>query len=236
MRLIRQAAKTLMARCVPTRWLLTQGRPRPAAPRLALTFDDGPHPEHTPRILDLLQTAGARATFFVIGELAARHPDLIRRIAEEGHELGNHTWMHSEPSRTSARQFQTEVQQTDAYLANLTGQVPRAMRPPKGELNWAKLCGLWGRGKTVALWNVDPRDYRLRSADEIATWVSHYTPCDGDVLLFHDNHGWAAIALDLLAKRHVFERFATVTVSELTGNSRLGTASQVLSPLITSRG
>lgn len=211
---IRQAAKSVLSWIVPPRWLLTGG-PSGIAPSVALTFDDGPHPVHTPRLLDVLQRAGLRATFFVIGELASRHPDLVRRIVDEGHELGNHTWSHSEPRSTTTRQFLTEIQQTDGYLAGLTGTIPRTVRPPKGELNWSKLSGLWARGKTVALWNVDPRDYKVTSADEIVAWASQYRPAAGDIVLFHDNHPWAAIALEVLVARCAFASLASVTLSEL---------------------
>ena len=222
MGLLRQLTKTILAACVSRRRLLTRGprAARGAAPRIALTFDDGPHPEQTPRLLDVLAERQLTATFFVIGELAARHPDLVRRIAAEGHELGNHTWSHGEPSRTDSRQFLDEVRRTDELLAELTGTAPRTMRPPKGELNWSKLSGVWQRGQTVALWNVDPRDYRMTSADNMAAWCSGYEPQDGDILLMHDNHPWAITAVGTLAARGVFDRFQTTTLSGWIGSVR----------------
>jgi len=221
MGLLRQLTKTILTACVSRRRLLTRGprTARGAAPRIALTFDDGPHPEHTPRLLDVLAERQLAATFFVIGELAARHPDLVRRITAEGHELGNHTWSHGEPSRTNARQFLDEVRRTDELLAELTGTAPLTMRPPKGELNWSKLSGVWRRGQSVALWNVDPRDYRMTSADDMAAWCAGYEPHDGDILLMHDNHPWAITAVGALASRGVFDRFQTTTVSGWIGNS-----------------
>ena len=222
MGLLRQLTKTILTACVSRRRLLTRG-PRAAqgsAPRIALTFDDGPHPEHTPRLLDVLAERQLTATFFVIGELVARHPDLVCRIAAEGHELGNHTWSHGEPSRTDSRQFLDEVRRTHDLLTALTGTAPRTMRPPKGELNWSKLSGLWQRSQSVALWNVDPRDYRMTSADDMAAWCSGYVPHDGDILLMHDNHPWAVTAVGTLASRGVFDQFQTTTVSDWTGFSR----------------
>lgn len=222
MGLLRQAAKALLTACVPQHGLMTRG-PRAAgtaAPTLALTFDDGPHPEHTPRLLDVLRERSLVATFFVIGDRAARHPDLVRRIADEGHELGNHTWSHSEPAQTSSRQFLDEVRRTDDLLVELTGAVPRTMRPPKGELGWSKLSGLWRLGKSVVLWNVDPRDYRMTSADDMAAWCSGYQPQGGDIVLMHDNHPWAITAVGALAARGVFDQFQTVTVSQWLPSSR----------------
>ena len=219
MGLLRQLTKTILTTCVSRRRLLTRGpvQWRDAQPQLALTFDDGPHPEFTPRLLDVLAAYQLTATFFVIGELAERHPDIVRRIAGEGHELGNHTWTHSEPSQTSPRQFLDEVRRTDELLIELTGTPSRTMRPPKGELNWSKLSGLWQRQQNVALWNIDPRDFRMTSADDMTAWCATYEPHGGDILLMHDNHPWAITAIATMASRGVFDRFETTTVSQWTG-------------------
>jgi peptidoglycan/xylan/chitin deacetylase (PgdA/CDA1 family) len=217
MTFLRQAAKMALASCVTPRWFLARGRRQAAdqRPRLALTFDDGPHPEHTSHLLDLLESRQIRATFFVIGMNAERYPALIRRMAAAGHEIGNHTWSHSEPSQTSARLFLEEVRRTDALLKDLTGTIPRAMRPPKGSLTWTKLSGLWQQGKTVTLWNVDGRDYRMTSAGEAERWAVDYEPSDGDVLLFHDNHPWAATAIEAMLRRGDFDKYRSVAIGEL---------------------
>lgn len=219
MNLLRQSVKRLLTSCVSSRWLLTRGpRQAPAkVPRIALTFDDGPHLEHTGTLLDILRANQLQATFFVVGKNAEQAPGLVQRIVDEGHELGNHTWSHREPSQTSPSLFLEEIRRTDEMLATLTGAIPRTVRPPKGELNLAKLRGLWKQGRNVALWNVDPRDYRMASEAEAATWVSTYEPQDGDVLLFHDNHPWACQIIAQLAHRGTFDRFETVSVSTLVG-------------------
>ena len=226
MNFIRQLTKRLLTTCVPPQRLLTRGpRCAPTAPpRLALTFDDGPHPIHTARLLDALQAAGAAATFFVIGKEAERYPNLIRRMVQEGHEVANHTWTHSEPAKTTPAEFLAEVRRTDELLIELTGRIPLSMRPPKGELNWTKLCGLWRQEKTVSLWSADPKDYRMNDAGEMALWCARYQPRDGDVVLLHDNHPWAIGAVTGMQSRGVFERFQAVTVSELTGRTDCGTA------------
>lgn len=231
MSLLRQLSKRLLITFAsPKRFLVrgtAQGHRGPA--RLALTFDDGPHPEHTPQLLDVLFQAELKATFFVVGKDASKHPDLIRRMAEEGHELGNHTWSHSEPSQTSSRQFLDEVHRTDDLIEALTGTTPVAVRPPKGELSWSKLSGLWQLRKTVALWNIDPRDFRMSSHDQMAEWCSEFTPHDGDILLFHDNHPWAITAIQQLAQRGDFNRFDTVTMSEMCGRRPSPQLAQTLS-------
>lgn len=222
MGLLRQVAKQLLAASLPSRWMLTRAHRRHPGEtaRIGLTFDDGPHPLHTPVVLDRLREHGLTATFFVVGQAAEQNPELIRRIADEGHEIGNHTWSHSEPCRTSSWDFLAEVQRTDDLIEHLTGRRPPMMRPPKGELNWGKLNGLWRHKKTVALWNVDPRDYSFHNAPEVKTWCESFVPRDGDVILLHDNHPWAHEILLELATRGVFTDFRTVDLSTLSGISR----------------
>lgn len=217
MGLFRQSVKSLLTGCVPRGLLLTRGAATAAhgVPRLALTFDDGPDPAYTPVVLDLLQTAGLRATFFVVGRQAESFPALIRRMHDEGHEVGNHTWSHGPPSETSPKVFLDEVRRTDELIAQLTDASPQCMRPPKGELNIRKLLGLWRLRKTVALWNVDPRDYLMSKSHEIADWCSRYRPQNGDILLFHDNHPFAIDAITIMRSRGDFERFQAATVSDL---------------------
>ncbi len=215
MNVIRQLAKAVLSACVSRSHLLTHGpRSQGTRPRLALTFDDGPHPEHTPRVLDRLSDLGLRATFFVIGRNAEKHPDLIERMVAAGHEVANHTYSHTEPSQTSATAFLDEIRQTDELLAKLTGRIAMTVRPPKGELNWTKLRGLWRDHKTVALWNVDPKDYRMSSLDEMNTWCATYRPQDGDIILLHDTHPYAIRAIEGMAAREVFKQFEPTTIAE----------------------
>lgn len=205
---LRQLLKTSFTSALPSSWLMTRG-PR-GANEIALTFDDGPHPEHTPRLLDLLAAANARATFFVVGERAEQHPALIRRIAAEGHELGNHTWTHSEPSQTSAAQFLDEVAQTRRLIRDLTGHDCRLMRPPKGSMTIRKALCLWRQQQTIALWNVDPKDFAMTEHSAMSRWLSGYRPQSGDIVLLHDNHPHAAVAVEQLVKNPAL-RFVTLS-------------------------
>lgn len=200
---LRQILKSAATLTLPRSVLLHRGPFRAAngTPEIALTFDDGPHPEHTPRLLDILAESDARGTFFVIGERAARHPSLVRRIVDEGHELGNHTWTHSEPRHTPPAQFLAEVDRTQKWMEDCTGQPCRWMRPPKGSLDFHKFIGLWRRRLTIVLWNVDPKDYSLPDSDPLRKWARDYRPLRGDIVLMHDNHPHAATALPGLLSR-----------------------------------
>lgn len=195
MSLFRQLAKSATASLLPPTWLMTRCPSPDDALTVALTFDDGPHPEHTPRLLDVLAEIGVSGTFFVVGEHASRHPRLIQRILQAGHAIGNHTWSHSEPSKTSATQFINEVRQTRQLIQDVTGQDCRLMRPPKGKLTLAKTIGLWREQQTIVLWNVDPKDFAMCDDQAMHRWIDGYACCRGDIVLLHDNHPRAAVAV-----------------------------------------
>jgi len=187
---LRQWIRTTLARTLPRNWFLVAG---PSwSNTICLTFDDGPHPEHTPRVLDALKEAGVVGTFFVIGERAEQYPDLVRRIVSEGHVLGHHSLTHSPPHETSSRQLLAEVQRTRDLLRELVGEAPILFRPPHGKLTARKFVRLWRAGLTIVLWNVDPRDYARQSEDELCDWFRANPLRAGDIVLFHDNQPHAA--------------------------------------------
>ncbi|SFF42953.1 polysaccharide deacetylase family protein [Blastococcus tunisiensis] len=138
--------------------------PATAERTVALTFDDGPWPENTPAVLDVLRSHGVRATFFVRGDQAARHPDLVRRIAAEGHAIGNHTWSHPDLSRLSAAGRATEIDRTTRAIVDATGTGPCFFRGPYGIHHSAAIAGpAWERGMTVVDWSIDTRDWSTPS-------------------------------------------------------------------------
>ncbi|MGH9678003.1 MAG: polysaccharide deacetylase family protein, partial [Candidatus Acidiferrum sp.] len=132
---------------------------KPARSRAVyLTFDDGPHPVHTPHLLDILREHGIQASFFIVGKMASQHPEIVRRMADEGHTIANHSWSHGEPSRVSASALLSEVKQTGDLLRQIVGKMPKLFRPPNGKLTLAKLWRLWLAGWTVVLWSRDSKD------------------------------------------------------------------------------
>ncbi len=209
MNIVRQTIRTAMAAALPMRMFLVDGRNRnshsdtlPAVSRsIALTFDDGPHPRETPRLLDVMAEHGVHGTFFVVGRQAEQYPQLVRRIHDEGHALGNHTYSHSAPSWTTAAQFIAEVQRTRAILQEITGEQCDLVRPPLGKLTFSKITRLWQQRQTIVLWNVDPRDYAMQSVEQLQGWCSDYQPNEGDVVLLHDNHPYAYEAVRILTGR-----------------------------------
>ncbi|MCA9016818.1 MAG: polysaccharide deacetylase family protein [Planctomycetaceae bacterium] len=213
---IRQLIKKAIPAVIPQRLFLAHGTPgqqtthlqnrRPTSDQrpvvnVSFTFDDGPHPEYTPLLLDLLNQYHQRGTFFVIGEKAQQYPELIERIIDEGHEIGNHTFSHSEPSEISTRHFLEEIKQTDQLLQQITGRTTDLIRPPKGKLTLGKMLGLWRQGRTVTLWDIDPRDYLMTDNTAIIDWCQQYDPQEGNICLMHDNHPFAIEAVRQLSER-----------------------------------
>jgi peptidoglycan/xylan/chitin deacetylase (PgdA/CDA1 family) len=153
---------------------------------LTLTFDDGPDPVRTPAVLDLLARFGARATFFLLGERAARHPALVRRIAQEGHGVGNHSWSHRFLPGLSEGARVVQWDRAHRVLAGLSGRPVQWVRPPYGWADGRFYDRVRERGWRCALWTVDAFDYLGLGAQ----WVHRLTARAGrgDVVLFHDGN------------------------------------------------
>jgi peptidoglycan/xylan/chitin deacetylase (PgdA/CDA1 family) len=193
----RQLARRLMTAVLPQSKWIVKGSASSNA--VYLTFDDGPHPEHTPKILDVLREAGAKATFFLIGKNCAAYPELVRRIREEGHCIGHHSFTHSAPESTSASVLAKEVKQTDGALAAAGAiGVSKFFRPPHGKITAAKALGLWNQGRTIVLWNRDSKDYERKFADQIVLWAKSRPLESGDVVLMHDINPYTPEALPRL--------------------------------------
>lgn len=173
-----------MAATLPRRWFLVRGSARCRA--IALTFDDGPDPEHTPRVLDVLRDCNVKGTFFLVGHKVELYPDIVRRIAAEGHEIGHHSFWHGNPRETSSRQLLAEVRQTLDALERVLGFRPPLFRPPHGKLRATAMLGLIAMAQGIVLWSRDPRDYRAESSRELCDTLLSDPYVDGDIILLHD--------------------------------------------------
>lgn len=141
----------------------------PARPgELALTFDDGPNPAWTPKLLDLLAGHDVRATFFLLGGFAEQAPDLVRRIAAQGHLIGNHSWSHPNLSTTPAARIREELARTSATLEQITGMKVKYFRPPFGARRPAVFRIARALGLKPVLWNAMTTDWSEPSAEQIA--------------------------------------------------------------------
>ena len=157
----------------------------PKTGRLHLTFDDGPDPTWTPRCLDVLAQANARATFFVIGAQAKQHPELVRRVVAAGHAIGNHTLTHAHPWTISARRAVGEVRDGAAAIADAAGVSPTLFRPPHGARRRCMLEAASAQGEALVMWDVSAIDWGwLGTASRIAARLDRAK--EGDIVLMHD--------------------------------------------------
>jgi peptidoglycan/xylan/chitin deacetylase (PgdA/CDA1 family) len=153
---------------------------------VALTFDDGPHPEFTPRILDILAQQQVRATFFVIGRNAEKHPDLVKRIAAEGHTLGNHTLDHDRFGVNQKREYwRRQIQETQRIVAQIVGQPPVLFRSPMGFKTGHSAAAAKEARLPFVGWSVRSLDTRPLPAEKLARRVIARTT-GNDIVLLHD--------------------------------------------------
>lgn len=131
---------------------------------VALTFDDGPDKKYTDKVLDILKEHKVKGTFFVVGDRVKQYPDVMKRIVQEGHALGNHSWSHSELTKLSKEKARQEIVKTDNAIREITGAAPTMMRPPYGATSARVKGEIKALGHAEALWNIDTRDWAADSS------------------------------------------------------------------------
>jgi peptidoglycan-N-acetylglucosamine deacetylase len=156
--------------------------------RVALTFDDGPHPRLTPQLLTMLEAEGVTATFFLLGVQVRQNPELARKIVEQGHEIANHSHSHANLSRADRAAIKKEIAGTQDLIEETTGVRPRLFRAPYGLVNAAVRETLLEHDLELVGWAVDPRDWeRTRTPDMITKFILD-NAAGGDIILLHDIH------------------------------------------------
>lgn len=179
--------------------------------KVALTFDDGPHPVYTPPLLDGLKERGVHATFFVVGENIPGNEEILKRMDAEGHLIGNHTYSHVKLSELDIARACAEVEKTNALICEVTGKEPEFIRPPFGEWKKAMECSF---EMIPVLWDVDPLDWTTKNTALVVERVLKDTKA-GDIILLHDYYQSSVDAaleiVDALTERG----YKFVTVDEL---------------------
>jgi len=137
--------------------------PPPRQNEIALTFDDGPNPEFTPRLLDLLQGHQIKAAFFLVGKFAEEHPEIVKRLSSEGHIIGNHSWSHPNLAKIASARVRTELERTSQLLGQITGERVQIFRPPYGASNRGVLDIAREMGMIPVFWNAIGGDWEERS-------------------------------------------------------------------------
>ncbi len=155
-------------------------------PRIALTFDDGPNPEHTNGILDILKDKQVKAAFFMVGRHMEKYPDVAKRVFNDGHDIGNHTYSHRNLVPATRKTIKNEVAQTDEAMMRILGIKTRLFRPPRGIISNAARKLIVEMGFTIILWTVSAEDWRGSSPKTILRRVTRHIK-SGDVILFHDS-------------------------------------------------
>ena len=192
---------------------------------VAVTFDDGPNPANTPKVLDIFKRYGAKATFFVLGELATQHKGIIARAAAEGHEIASHTWSHIKMTGSSDEKIISEMDRTNAVIIEATGRRPSLMRPPYGATNQHIMDMMMDRyGMTSVLWNVDTQDWKHPGVDVVVNRVLSAAQ-NGSIILLHDIHASTLAAVESIVSGLQQRGFRLVTVSELIEMGRQAASS-----------
>lgn len=180
---------------------------------IALTFDDGPSIENSGSILKTLRTEGVKATFFVVGKEAVLHPELIRSMVIDGHEVASHSYSHSRKLNMK------DMKDAADCIKGITGKSPRLFRPPWGKISLRQLfCAMVNNMKTI-LWSFDSCDYKLKSPIELEEYVMNASISSGDILLFHDDYRHTSEALAGIISNLKTKGFKFKTVTDLLGSS-----------------
>lgn len=186
-------------------------------PFIALTFDDGPNATLTPKLLDLLAAKHLKATFFVVGQNAADHPDILKRAVREGHEIANHSWSHPNLGKMSDDAVRRELQKTDDAIAAAIGKRPTLMRPPYGSITAHQKKWIHDEfGYRIIIWDVDPLDWKRPGPSVVTARILKETH-PGSIVLAHDIHAPTIEAMPKTFEQLIEKGFKSVTVTELLG-------------------
>ncbi len=191
----RAVARTMLPRQVISRL------PASRDARVCLTFDDGPHREHTPQILDILARNDLLATFFFTGHQAERMPELIRAARQQGHDVANHGYRHLRLSEISHDEFMVNVERGHDVLEQIVGSaLPRLFRPPYGGVGLRELVALRRAGHRLVLWTVDSTDSWLNDPDQVVAAVLGGPLRSRSIVLLHEDYAWTVEALPRLVR------------------------------------
>lgn len=205
------AASLNQAYLDPTLAQTFAAKPEENQKQIALTFDDGPNPETTPSILNALKAKNVHATFFQLGSNAERYPNLVKRVAEGGHEIGSHTYHHYNLPKYPRATIQKEITDTDKAIYLATGKLPKFIRPPYGAVN-ATVAEVAGR--PIIQWNIDSRDWATKNAGKTITQIQQ-TITNNGIILMHDIQPSTAEALPQLIDWLTQQGYKLVTIDQL---------------------
>lgn len=186
--------------------------------KVALTFDDGPEENWTPKILDILKEKKVKATFFVIGQMAQAHPDMLKRIYQEGHVIGNHTFHHVDLQTLSTQQVEQEIETCADVIRKTVGKTPRLVRPPFGFHNAEVDNVIYSKDRIIVLWSLDTEDWQGPDSETIKARILPKMQ-NGYIILQHDGMnpklGGSLQALPDIIDELKAQGYVFVTISDL---------------------
>lgn len=194
---------------------VTHSRGLASNPYVAMTFDDGPHPQNTPRLLDILRARNIKATFYVIGGNVDRYPHIVRRIVAEGHEIGNHTYTHRKLTSLSDSEVKKEMRRTQDAIVRAAGVKPRTMRPPYGALYQRQRNFVFSDfGYPTIMWSIDPLDWKRPGPSVVKSRIVSKAH-NGAIILAHDLHAPTVDAMPGTFDGLLSRGYKFITVSQL---------------------
>jgi len=196
---------------------------------VALTFDDGPSPEWTPKILDELKKADVKATFFMLGKNVERYPEIAKRVAAEGHEIENHTYGHRVLLYYKMNELEKEIRDTEKVIKDVTGQSTKYFRPPKAWVTGDEKRKIKEMGYGIVLWTLNSKDWVSFHDKQITQYIL-YRIRPGDIILFHDSgavfsteggdRSQTVKTIPRLVKKLKERGYSFVTINELVNKGR----------------
>ena len=196
---------------IPVEHLVLPEEKKTEKKRIALTFDDGPHPIYTPQMLELLKEEQVPATFFLLGENVELYGDVVKEIAKEGHLIGNHTYHHVQVTTLALDEACKEIQETSDLIEELTGTGTEYVRPPFGTWNEELEARL---NMIPVMWSIDTKDWTTQNVDWIVRETVKHAE-DHDIILMHDSYQSTVEAVKRVIEQLEAEGFEFVTVDEI---------------------
>ena len=180
-----------------------------------MTFDDGPNPETTPRLLQILRERNIKVTFFVLGNMVAKHPEVLKMIADEGHEIGSHSWSHPQLTRISQAAVDKELGNTSEAIFQVTGKRPIYLRPPYGSMKPTLRSYIEDKyGLTIVNWSVDPNDWKNRNSQAVHDAIMAQVK-PGAIVLSHDIYATTVDAMPRILDELAAKGYKFATLSQM---------------------
>ncbi|WP_127088164.1 polysaccharide deacetylase family protein [Aquabacter cavernae] len=194
------------------------------SPYVAITFDDGPNPETTPKLLKMLADRNIKATFFVLGSRAVASPEILRAMVAAGHEVANHSWNHPQLTKLTVAAVDKQIEDTNAAIFEATGVKSAYLRPPYGSMNGTLQQHIIDKYQmSFIYWSVDPLDWKNRDPNAIYDQIMRQVH-PGSIILAHDIHPTTVAAMPRVLDALLAKGYKFMTVSELIAQDKPGTA------------